>query len=377
MQYDQPTSNEQLNESLSSVSMSQETRDSLNSLLGLDGSGGSTKVGKINFDLISGSLQFEKPLDIIGGGEAPDLVVLDLNDLPPPAPAENGEEPAPVRIEIDPSFMGARGWIFDTDTGIEVEFNTVDRVIVSGRGSDMITVNGDSNTTIESAGGNDTLTTTGGDDLIVSGSGNVSISSGAGSDTIKTGVGNDTIDSGTGFDKVIIDFSGEKATVTKSDNGLVVANGEGNNAITLLNTNFVEFSTGESFTVSNSLEAATAMRLYDTLLERAAEFGGAQYWTDVVGKGASLRDIAEGFATSAEFIEKHGNVFEFETDAFVEKMYDLMLGRASDEAGKAYWADLVNQGVVQRGDMIVFFAESAEAVETYEDTVKFIDDWLL
>lgn len=367
MQYDSPVSVEEVKNLFVNNDLAPATIESIDKLISINGNDSNIDVGYAGVTEVG---MFDLPPPPSGDGSY-ELLILDTSGL---APALDG---APIPVVLPPPAAQAPLFVIQGNVGLELAFNTVERVIVTGQGNDNITVNGDRNTTIESGGGNDTLNTSGGDDYIVSSSGNASIATGAGSDTIVTGQGNDTIDSGTGFDKVLVNFSGANATVTKSDNGLVVANGDSNNAITLLNTNFIEFSTGESFTVSNSLEAATAMRLYDTLLERAAEFGGAQYWTNLVEQGASLTDIAVGFATSAEFIQKHGNVFEFETDAFVEKMYDLMLGRGSDEAGKAYWADLVNQGTVQRGDMIVFFADSAEAVETYQDTVKFIDDWLL
>lgn len=100
---------------------------------------------------------------------------------------------------------------------------------------------------------------------------------------------------------------------------------------------------------------AYVTRLYEKCLNRAPEEAGLNDWTDRLCNyeltGASA---AQGFFFSPEFTNK--NVSDEE---YVELLYNVMMDRASDEAGKADWLYKLKNGVTREG-VFKGFADSQE-----------------
>lgn len=357
LQYDQANSAEQVNQVIDSFEdFEEDVRNSLKTVLGTDDDEGEVNTAVVTFNPETGEIDsYQGPED-------------DTDFLVVKSDGGTGR----LNLVVPPQATGSKGIVFDTDTGVDAVFNTVERVIISGRGDDNITVNGDANTTIQSAGGGDTLTTSGGDDRIIGGRGDDSISSGTGNDTIVVGSGQDTIDGGTGYDKVIFASSLESYSVSVVDGALVVSDGNGSSA-QIKNAEFISFSDGNSITVSGNANTATAMRLYENLLDRQAEYEGAQYWANLVEQGIDMGSIANAFLLSAEFNALNPQTLS--NAEFVELMYDNMLGRASEEEGLAWWTNLLDAGQV-RADVAVWIAESEESVAVHADTVWTIDGWV-
>ncbi len=103
--------------------------------------------------------------------------------------------------------------------------------------------------------------------------------------------------------------------------------------------------------------AAMVDRLYLAFFLRFPDEDGWEHWIDVRADGHRLEDIAEWFAESDEFTNRYGSV-DFST--FLDQLYQDVLGRPSDEQGKAYWLDLLADGEVTRGTIVVYFTESTE-----------------
>ena len=91
--------------------------------------------------------------------------------------------------------------------------------------------------------------------------------------------------------------------------------------------------------------SAFVNRLYTIILDRPAEEAGLADWTNALisGKNTSA-DIVYGLANSDEFKNK-----ALSNDEIVERMYLAMLGRASDEGGKADWLDAMANGCTVNG----------------------------
>lgn len=81
-------------------------------------------------------------------------------------------------------------------------------------------------------------------------------------------------------------------------------------------------------------------RLYQVILNREAEEDGLNAWTKklLAGKATGAQIVA-GFVESDEFTQR-----ELSNEEVVEIMYQAMLGRASDEGGKAGWSKILNNG---------------------------------
>jgi hypothetical protein len=111
-------------------------------------------------------------------------------------------------------------------------------------------------------------------------------------------------------------------------------------------------------------------RLYQTMLDRAPDLGGLQYWTNMVDNSTvPLSAVANMFASSPEFIQKNDGSLS-DTD-FVNQLYENSFGRAADPSGSQYWTAMLASGT-SRGTVAGIIAQSAEAkadsTETAGDT---------
>lgn len=118
--------------------------------------------------------------------------------------------------------------------------------------------------------------------------------------------------------------------------------------------------------------AASVARLYHAALDRAPDVGGLTFWIDALEGGrGSLGDIADGFANSAEFQEKYGSL---NNRGYVEQLYRNVLDREGDAGGINYWTEVLNAGQLDRGDVLLGFAES---IEHQVKTLSVIDQGIM
>jgi hypothetical protein len=83
--------------------------------------------------------------------------------------------------------------------------------------------------------------------------------------------------------------------------------------------------------------------LYRRILGRAPEPGGQAYWLGQLARGKTLESVAAGFYGSDEYYAIVGR----SDGAFVDSLYDRLLGRQADAAGRAQWLDQLRQGVTR------------------------------
>ena len=96
-------------------------------------------------------------------------------------------------------------------------------------------------------------------------------------------------------------------------------------------------------------------RMYTVVLNRDAESGGKDYWSEQLASGMSDgASLAQGFVTSEEF--KNRNL---DNDQYVTVLYNTFFDRVPDEEGKAYWVSLLNQNV-SREEVLAGFVNSKE-----------------
>jgi hypothetical protein len=226
--------------------------------------------------------------------------------------------------------------------------DTVERVIVSGNGNDHITAS-NGNTTVDAGAGNDTVTLGNGNNVVIANSGDNLITTGTGRDVIYAGTGNDTIDTGAGYD--VVHVAGSRADFAASASGNSLNLDGGDHVVSASNVEFISFDNNESLVVASSDEEAAALRLYNGLLGRDADAGGAEGWSNAASN-TSLADIAQGFLGSSEF-QNNANV------DFVQNLYTSLLGRDADGAGEAAWLNVLATGG-SRADVIAGIGGSDE-----------------
>lgn len=361
LQYDQPTTIQSITDSFQTSTFTESTKSALGNLLG-GGLGGGSGDGLVNAGV--GSLGENNQLNVQApSGVSLDFVVVNIPGLPEGSPV------GPVTLDITANLQQAKGWIFDTNVGLDVTFNTVPRVIVTGRGSDNITVNGDANTTIESAGGNDTLTTSGGDDLItIQAGGNSSVSTGAGNDTIRAGTGNDTIDAGTGIDVVQYANSSAGYMITNfSLNQFQVESADGTG--TLIDVERLHFSDKKlAMDLSLGQNAAMSLQIINVI--------GAELRNDpqIVGMILEMFDSGYTLASLAQHAIDVGWVTQFAGSTSNEDLarmaYTNTFGFAPNES-QLDWALSYMDGRAASYTQAEFIVEAAQINEN-NDTINLI-----
>jgi len=99
-------------------------------------------------------------------------------------------------------------------------------------------------------------------------------------------------------------------------------------------------------------------RLYLASFGRPADTSGLRYWVGKKFAGATLASIATTFTQSSEFVRRYGSLG---SGAFVDLVYQNVLGRGPDAAGRRHWVAKLDAGA-SRGSVMVAFSESSEFV---------------
>ncbi len=120
-----------------------------------------------------------------------------------------------------------------------------------------------------------------------------------------------------------------------------------------------------SSTESN-LYVAPASRLYLAALLRVPDQPGLDNWVAYVRAGNSLQSAADAFAASQEFMNRYGAM---NNSDYVSTLYVNVLGRQADPTGLADWVAQLNGGA-SRGQVLIGFSESPEAVNRFAPTVR-------
>ncbi|HWI86522.1 MAG TPA: DUF4214 domain-containing protein [Sphingomonas sp.] len=196
----------------------------------------------------------------------------------------------------------------------------------------------------------------------------------AANDILSGGLGNDTLDGGFGLDRLsgdagsdlliggpgpdVATYSGlARGYVTTIDGGFgSVSGGPEGGTDRLESIETIDFRDGYRTTDADSA-AAFVMRLYDAVLRRAPDSYGLNGWVHTIEHGATGSAVALGFTGSREFQAATGGLNNAD---FVEYMYVNALGRASDPVGKQDWITFLDNGQLNRGEVVIGFSESVE-----------------
>ena len=104
-------------------------------------------------------------------------------------------------------------------------------------------------------------------------------------------------------------------------------------------------------------------RCYDVALGREADEGGYNYWVDNLNNGQACgAQVGYGFIFSQEYMNKNRSNEEFVTD-----LYSMYFDRKPDTDGFNYWLDKLNSG----SDRETVFAGFANSLEFYNLCTKY------
>ena len=112
--------------------------------------------------------------------------------------------------------------------------------------------------------------------------------------------------------------------------------------------------------------ASAVIRLYHAVLDRNPELCGYNYWLGRMNEGMSALEIGQAFLHSTEFLQLHSGM---DDGAFVNFIYQTVLRRAPDAGGAAWWLTQLGLGTIDRAGMLYGVANSAEARTAMADEV--------
>lgn len=114
--------------------------------------------------------------------------------------------------------------------------------------------------------------------------------------------------------------------------------------------------------------ASAIARIYYTALGRAPDGDGLSAWrTHVETNDVTLNQVAASFVGSQEFLNLYGGL---DTGGFVDRLYQVALGRAPDAAGRAAWIEAIDNHGATRGDMVLAFSQSQEMIDRIAPLVQ-------
>jgi hypothetical protein len=96
-----------------------------------------------------------------------------------------------------------------------------------------------------------------------------------------------------------------------------------------------------TFTTTGEYLTDVVNGTYQTYLGRAGDAGGVGYWVGQLQNGGTTDEqLAALFISSDEFYARHGGT----DSAWVDGLYDVVLGRPADSAGRQNWLDALQNG---------------------------------
>ncbi len=179
-----------------------------------------------------------------------------------------------------------------------------------------------------------------GSNFIIGDNANQTFYSGDGNDVLNGGGGNDFVRGGKDSDKATFNGNSDHYKVTYEYGKTIVTSLDNpNDVVTLVNVESLQFADKTLDASSHAKDLSWIATLYQQVLGRQADLGGFQSWSQASGGGVSAGDAALSFLRSGESQQRSGVVFDqLDAAARIEYLYTQILGRQSDAAGKAYWA---------------------------------------
>lgn len=106
----------------------------------------------------------------------------------------------------------------------------------------------------------------------------------------------------------------------------------------------------------SATDVGVIVRMYHALYDRAPDLDGLGFWINRSEGGVSLADIADGFIAGSETTAGLDDV------TFIAQLYQTAFERDATAVELADWSALLAQGYVDRGDVLLALADSAEMV---------------
>jgi Ca2+-binding RTX toxin-like protein len=210
------------------------------------------------------------------------------------------------------------------------------------------------------------IVSTGGDtgDKLTGSANDDKLDGGAGNDILHGGAGADLLIGGDGKDTATYDGKLENYKITHDASGWHVADQRtgsvSDGSDTLQGVERIAFA-DQMVALDLDGVAAQAYRIYRAAFDRVPDLAGLGYWIDRLDHEATLRDIADGFAHSQEFVDMYGSAPS--NADIVMRLYKNILHREPDAGGYQYWLDILNNKQATLPWVLAFFSDSQENID--------------
>jgi hypothetical protein len=95
---------------------------------------------------------------------------------------------------------------------------------------------------------------------------------------------------------------------------------------------------------------------YQNYLGRSPDQAGLNSWLNFLANGGSVDALANDILSSQEYFQRQGNTNE----AFVQGLYQNLLGRSTSPAESVTWVQALNKGAVSQSQVVEAFFASDE-----------------
>jgi hypothetical protein len=201
-------------------------------------------------------------------------------------------------------------------------------------------------------------------DKLAGGANDDKLDGGGGNDVLHGGAGKDLLIGGDGRDTATYDGKIENYRITHDASGWHVtdqrtgATSDGSD--TLQGVERLTFA-DQAVALDVDGVAAQAYRIYRAAFDRTPDLGGLGFWIGQLDQGTTLRDIANGFVQSQEFIDQYGSAPS--NADIVMRLYKNILHREPDAGGYQFWLDALDHNKASLPELLASFSESGENVD--------------
>lgn len=293
------------------------------------------------FSMINGMDQW---LNGIGAGWLNQVTFTSNSSEAPSEPIKvSGVEGDKTEVMVIDASQLPAGTVIDIDNiefaiivgDVQVRGGSGSNVVFAGSGNQNIVLGADDDE-LHGGGGDDTVGSEGGDDLLFGEDGNDTLFGGTGKDQLHGGMDNDIATYEGNFADYRVEQLHGVVTITHLDDDTDVD--------TLINIEQIQFA-DQTWTPVYGTDLSIIATLYQQVLDRQADLGGFQYWSDTADS-RSKGQIALEFLTSDEYQQENSFAFEqLSLAEQIEQLYQGLLGRSSDLGGKEYWTEQLAEGM--------------------------------
>ena len=266
-----------------------------------------------------------------------------------------------------------------TITGLNIPGGTAFNIIQSGDSQYTLRSVLDGNDIINGSFENDALGGFLGNDTLNGGVGSDTCYGGLGNDLFIASIGNDRYFGEEGFDTARFNYSQSSYTIDRIDSNTLRIALTGSSEATIINS-VERFSfSGNQITAFDTgwrENAGEAYRMYQAAFNRTPDSKGLAGWINFLDQGGEAIKMAEQFIASGEFNKTYGLL---NNNAFVQLLYNNVLGRNGEESGVRGWVNALNDGM-SRADVLYGFSESSENITrvapAISNGVNYVEWWL-